>query len=329
MATTTTDVFLRDQLLDRRERLESAITGSSHSAPLLDLLKEVDDALERMQTGTYGICEVCNESIEPDRLIADPLIRLCLPHLTPAQQRALEQDLELAAQIQRELIPKPRIRHGTWEICCHYEPLGLVSGDYCDVIVRDPQNGQLFFALGDASGKGVAASMLMSHLHAILRTLVTTHAQVQELVERAGHIFRDSVMAPYFATLVVGSANSNGRLEICNAGHCPPILLREGQVSQIQPNGLPLGLFAGGDYSSETLELARGETLFLYTDGLVEARSPADEEYGEERLLRAIDQCRSHELSELLQTCRHDLVQFRSGAAALDDLTLMALRRVN
>ena len=99
------EAFLRDQLLDRRQRLETALVSSRGSESLLQLLDEVDSALERMKAGTYGICETCHDTIEEDRLITDPLIRYCLDHLTPSQRRALEQDLELASQLQRGLLP--------------------------------------------------------------------------------------------------------------------------------------------------------------------------------------------------------------------------------
>src|SRR5713226_1118628 len=99
------DVFLHTQLEERREKLAAALAASAPSAPLAQLLQEVDAALERMEKGSYGICEACHEGIEKDRLIADPLLRFCLDHLTTAEQRALEKDLELASRIQRGLLP--------------------------------------------------------------------------------------------------------------------------------------------------------------------------------------------------------------------------------
>ena len=87
-----------------------------------------------MDEGTYGICDVCHGSVEKDRLIADPLVRLCLDHLTSEEQRALERDLELAAQVQRGLLPKSDVRYRDWRVHYLYRPAGIVSGDYCDLI---------------------------------------------------------------------------------------------------------------------------------------------------------------------------------------------------
>jgi sigma-B regulation protein RsbU (phosphoserine phosphatase) len=153
-----TELFLRDQLLARRRRLESAPRPAELQDGIVQLLKEVDAALARMEAGTYGLCEACHEPLEKDRLLADPLVRLCVDHLTPNQRRALEQDLELASQLQRGLLPEANLTFGGWATSYHYRPLGLVSGDYCDLVVRENGSKNLFFALGDVAGKGVAAS---------------------------------------------------------------------------------------------------------------------------------------------------------------------------
>ncbi len=138
-----------------------AIALAPQKAGFVGLLREVDSALERMAKGSYGLCEECHETIEQDRLLADPLVRYCLDHLTESQRAALQHDLDLASQVQRNLLPQVNLQAGGWDTSYYYAPLGPVSGDYCDLI---PSDGQLFFVLGDVSGKGVAASMLISSL---------------------------------------------------------------------------------------------------------------------------------------------------------------------
>jgi len=320
--------FLHEKLHSRRRRLEAAIRASRDSQSLVQLLDEVDSALARMNGGTYGLCEVCHESVEKNRLIADPLIRYCLDHLTSDQRRALEQDLGLASQIQRELLPKQSVKFGGWEVYYHYQPLGPVSGDFCDVVIRENDSKNLVFALGDVSGKGVTASMLMAHLHATFRTLVSSGLPILELVERASRIFCESTMSPHFVTLVCGNASVRGEIEVCNAGHCPALLLREGKVAKLEASGLPLGMFSEGRYSAQKVHLEPGETLFLHTDGLSEARRDTDEEYGEGRLSDFVG--RHHDLPPraLVHACVEDLASFRSGAPLIDDLTIMAIGRV-
>jgi RNA polymerase-binding transcription factor DksA len=98
--------LLRNQLVDRRQKLEAASEATKENPDIVRLIGEVDSALKRMDDGTYGLCQVCHEPIEADRLIADPLAQFCLDHLTLSQQRALEDDLQLASKIQKGLLPK-------------------------------------------------------------------------------------------------------------------------------------------------------------------------------------------------------------------------------
>jgi sigma-B regulation protein RsbU (phosphoserine phosphatase) len=320
-----TDGFVRNQLLERKRRLDSVVAVSPEDPGLRRLLKEIDSALERMDRGTYGLCEACHESIEAERLASDPLVRYCLDHLTPAERSALEQDLETAARMQRDLLPPPQWRFDGWEAAYHYAPLGAVSGDYCDVVVR---GDEAFLIVGDAAGKGITASMLMSHLHAIFRTLIAVGLPVDQLVERASRLFCESTLSAYFATLVCLRVLGDGSIEFCNAGHCPPLLVQEGQVARLEPTGVPVGMFCEGSYAMRRAKLMPGDTLFIYTDGASEARSGADEEFGERRLADCVSRYRGLPPAELVRACLGELEQFLAGARRSDDLTLMALRRV-
>jgi hypothetical protein len=155
--TTVEQTYLRTELEQRRERLHEALHSPAADASLFQLLTAVDAALSRIAQGTFGLCEMCHDTIEAERLLADPLVQFCLDHLTSAEQRALESDLSLAAHIQRGLLPKPGLALAGWDVRYHYQPAGVVSGDYCDLFETD---GGMLLMLGDVSGKGVAASML-------------------------------------------------------------------------------------------------------------------------------------------------------------------------
>src|SRR4051812_4905978 len=136
---TAIEPLLREQLLDRRQKLELAAQDFQDLSEVSRLLHEVDSALRRMEDGTFGLCEACHDPIESDRLMADPLIRFCLGDLSPSEQRALEDDLQLASSIQSELLPEPSLRIDGWEVAFHYQPAGVVSGDYCDLITSADQ----------------------------------------------------------------------------------------------------------------------------------------------------------------------------------------------
>ena len=317
--------FLHSQLEDRKRRLEEAMALAPQNAGFAGLLREVDSALHRMEKGSYGLCEECHESIEQDRLLADPLVRYCLDHLTQPQRAALQRDLDLASEVQRKLLPQPNLRAGNWETSYHYAPIGPVSGDYCDLI---PCDGKLFFVLGDVSGKGVAASMLMTQLHALFRSLSAMAIPLGQTVSHVNRVFCESALAGQYVTLVCGQAKANGEVEIHNAGHWPAIVVGRGGVLRIESTGLPLGLFHEAELSSTRVQLDPGDTLFLYSDGLLEARGQGDE-YGVERVVHLLRQHAGRPTAELIAGCLDDVRMFTGGAALGDDLTMLAIRRVS
>lgn len=316
--------FLHSQLEERKRRLEAAMAGAPQNARFAQLLHEVDSALDRMVEGKYGLCEVCNESVEQDRLLADPLVRYCLDHLTAEQRMALQRDLELASQVQRKLLPEAALRAGNWEACYHYAPLGPVSGDYCDLI---PADGQLFFALGDVSGKGVAASMLMTQLHALFRGLAGMALPLGQIVAQANRVFCESALAGQYATLVCGMASAEGDVEIHNAGHWPAVIAGRGGVLRVESTGLPLGMFLDAEFSATRVKLEPGDTLFLYTDGLSEARNADGGEYGVERVARLVRRHAAQAVDGIISAFLEDLRAFAGETPRLDDLTLLAVRR--
>jgi sigma-B regulation protein RsbU (phosphoserine phosphatase) len=315
--------FLHNQLEERKRRLEAAIALAPQNTGLAGLLREVDSALERMAKGSYGLCQECHEPVEQDRLLADPLVCYCLDHLTQSQRAALQRDLDLASQVQRNLLPQVGLRAGGWETSYHYAPVGPVSGDYCDLI---PSDGQLFFTLGDVSGKGVAASMLMAHLHALFRSLAGMALPLGQIVTQANRVFCESALAGQYATLVCGQAKPTGEVEVHNAGHWPAIVVGRSGVLRIESTGLPLGMFCEANFSATRLQLEAGDTLFLYTDGLSEARH-GDDEYGVDRVTRLVRQQANRSPAQLIAACLDDLRAFSVGSPPLDDLTLLAIRR--
>lgn len=325
-----TEPYLREQLEKRRDELKHAIASpASNVAPaaFLNLLREVDAALARMDQGTFGICEHCHDTIERDRLIADPLVRLCIDHLSSQEQRALEGDLELASQIQRGLLPQTEVRFRDWHVHYAYRPAGLVSGDYCDLIVPPREDGRLIFLLGDVAGKGVAASLLMSHLHAMFRSLSSIEADLDKLLEMGNRIFCESTIAGQYATLICGRTGPQGELEIASAGHLPALLVARNGVEQLDSTGLPLGMFGSARYSVNRLVLDPGDSLLLFTDGISESRGKAGGEYGVERLAVIAGEQYRQAPCDFLDQCLADLQTFSSGQQQADDQTLMVIQR--
>jgi sigma-B regulation protein RsbU (phosphoserine phosphatase) len=319
--------FLYGQLEERKRRLETVVTAAPGDASLEALLREVDSALDRFAAGTYGLCEQCHDTVERDRLLADPLIRYCLDHLTMSERSALQRDLNLAGDLQRGLLPPIDLKVDGWETSYHYAPLGPVSGDYCDLYPRD---GQLFFMLGDVSGKGVAASMRMTQLHALFRSLIGMGLPLAEIVGHINCFLCESGLAGQYATLVCGSAKAGGKVELFNAGHLPVIAIEQGRVRQIESTGFPLGMFREASFTSSCFELGRGEMIFLFTDGLSEASGESGEygpsEYGIDRISTLVGRHASSCPAAVISACLEDLREFAGANPGMDDVTLLAIR---
>jgi phosphoserine phosphatase RsbU/P len=326
MATIGDTTRFKDQLESRRQRLVSAIQIAPRE-DLTSLLAEVDSALERIGHGTYGICESCHDTVEYDRLTADPLVRFCLDHLSEPERRALERDVETAASIQRTLLPPASIRAPGWHVHYRYQPAGPVSGDYCDVIQSANGDGGFVFLLGDVAGKGISASMLMTQLHAMFRALIPMHRPIADVLGMANRMFCESTNAGLYATLVCGRASRDGRVELGSAGHPPVWLAGCQEASAIGATGLPLGMFSTSRYSTTTMRLEPDQSLILYTDGLSELRNQDGVEYGQKRLREFAEANPGLDPVALSDAFLKDVKEYSAGAAPLDDLTLMVIRR--
>lgn len=315
---------LRPKIIERRERLR-AVARSVSADYVNDLLAEVDAALQKIDDGSYGLCETCHDPIEADRLERNPLVRFCLDHLTEKELRAHEQDLELATQIQVRLLPASDITTGDWETHYRYEPAGVVGGDYCE-IVGSGDGRSLFFAVGDVAGKGVAASLLMTHLSAIFRSLLSLDLPLAEVLSRANRLFCESTPATHYATLVAGRTTENG-VDLCNAGHCRPLLLRQNGTERIDSTGLPVGLFSDGRYPVRHIRLDPGDSIVLYSDGITEAQDPEGNAFEEERLIRSLHGYAEGDAIAMTEGVLRDVASFRDTRPQQDDMTLLIVRR--
>jgi sigma-B regulation protein RsbU (phosphoserine phosphatase) len=317
--------LLRKQLTERRERLETSAKNLTDPVKIYRLLQQIDRTLERIDKCTFGICEVCHDPIDPERLAFDPMITVCLDHISKEQKHALEDDLELAGKIQRGFLPKETIVVDGWEFSYKYKPVGIVSGDFCDFIPLD--NSSFFFALGDVSGKGISASLMMSQLHALTRSFVSFGFPLNEMVRRINRLFCESILSNNFATMVFGKAMSNGTIEFCIAGHNPPMLLKANEITKINATGIPVGLFCNSIYDVSEFSLESGNTILFYTDGITESFSNS-KAYGEHRLTENFLSAGDKSSELIIKDIITDHSLFMKDSKVTDDITIAVLKKI-
>jgi len=315
----------REQLEARLERLESLLQQHPNEQ-VTELITEVDKAIERIDTGHFGECTVCHESVEADRLMHDPLISVCLGCLSPQQQRALEYDLQLAAQIHQGLLPAANLAIPGWDVAYHYKPAGVIGGDYFDVL--SDGKGGTYFLIADVAGKGVSAAMLTANLRAVFRALIPLGLEVEQLLAHANRLFCESKLPMQYATVIFGHASATGALQVVNAGHLPALLVHRDEIKFLESNGIPLGMFTDQQFTATTHNLELGDTLVLFTDGVSEAQDAGGAEYGVSKLLALIQECVDRCPEELVKCLQERLEAFRNGTERSDDETMVAIQYV-
>lgn len=248
-------------------------------------------------------------------------------HKLALEKERLEREMELAAEIQQQILPKAMPRIPGWEVIGWNRPARQVGGDYYDL--RACPDGHVCLVVGDVSGKGMPAALLVSTLHSALRLLQDRMALGPELVERLNrHIHESSSANKFITTLIADLDPVTARLSYLNAGHNPGLLLRQdSRFEQLQSRGLPLGLLPQTTYTSETLEIAPGDLLCLYSDGITECESRAEEQFGLERLEHLLLEHRRQPLAAVISTLDEVITDFAQGQPQSDDQTVVLLRR--
>ena len=246
-------------------------------------------------------------------------------HLELLEKERMEQELQLGREIQSGLLPQPPVDVVGTRLAALSLPCYEVGGDYYDFI--ELPDGDLGLAIGDVSGKGVSAALIMSSVQAALRVAAPIEDDLAELVSRLNALIYRSARGRKYATFFFARYSpSSGLLRYVNAGHNPPFVAINGHLEELTSTGRPIGIFAESTYQEMTIELAPGSTLFLYTDGLNEAADPDDEEFGMSRLRELFAQPQSS-VAAFPTLILEAITRFERGARATDDKTIVVLRR--
>src|SRR3989440_972180 len=239
----------------------------------------------------------------------------------------LERELNLAREIQQRFQPtSPPVVSG-YELQGISFPCYEIGGDYYDFIRRE--DGRLVIALGDVSGKGTAAALLMTSLHAAIHAQAASHDSLVETISAVNRYLADNIPPNRFVTLFYAELDpESGAVSFLNAGHNPPLIVHAaGTVEQLASGGLPLGIRADADYREGRTHMQRGDVLVIYSDGVTEAASPSGEEFGPTRLHDGVSRNVDASAAGIRDRIESAVTKFSQGTKAADDITLVIVKR--
>lgn len=299
------------------------------AAPLLDPEGTLGLIVLESRAGVRQFSEEDLELLVSLAAVAALHLRNLALALEAAERRRLEEELALARRIQVALLPHRLPDVPGWELYGVNIPSRGVSGDYYEVVERDGGR-ECVLMVADVAGKGMAASLLTISLQALSTGPIEDGLPPDEICVRLSRLLYRRTPPEKYATAFLGILEpANGRLRYTNAGHNPPLLLREdGVIEELGTTGVPLGLLPQAPYRAGETVLAPGDLLVLYTDGLVEANGPEGEEYGLDRLKTACRVARDETCPALAEILERDLEGFARGVPFADDRTIVLARRL-
>ena len=243
------------------------------------------------------------------------------------ERERLERELALASEIQQRFQPTAPPHINGYELQGISFPCYEIGGDYYDFIERE--DGRLVIALGDVSGKGTAAALLMSSLHAAIHAQSASHDSLVATISAVNRYLADNIPANRFVTLFYAELDpESGSMSFLNAGHNPPLIVHAaGTVEQLASGGLPLGIKPDAEYREGRTQLQPGDVLVIYSDGVTEAVSPTGEEFGPTRLYEVVSRNVEASAAGIRDRIESSLTKFAQGTSAADDITLVIVKR--
>jgi len=330
---------IREGLLEKRETLEQWQVGTPESKKQMELgfteesavqaeLEVIDASLEKMEAGTFGICEVCHDHVDDELLQMDFTACVCLSHYSETELRQLESELELSQTIQRALLPARVPSITGYDIAAFSRPAQIVTGDYFDFLQFE--DGTHGLVVADISGHGVSAGMLMTSLQTVFHTLTPATDSPVDVLARINHLFVHNINFTTFVTVFFAKLDPRTRtLSYASAGHNPPLLHRRAteETTWLKPTGPAVGLIADRQYRLDTHQVMEGDMLVLYTDGIVEALNPeGTEQFGYDRLAEIIHQNEDLSAREVTGRVIQAVGQFTQNSMLADDITLIVCK---
>jgi sigma-B regulation protein RsbU (phosphoserine phosphatase) len=301
-------------------------TRDIYCMPIVNRLGEIVGVLELMNR-TRPLAEEDEEFLAGVSVHVGLALENAQLHREIVEKRRIEQELVLAREIQRNFYPHIPQACGGVEIAASSEMCEAVGGDYLGYFPFD--EGRFLIMLGDVSGKGIGAALVMSSLHAACRALVRHVHAIEDVTRILNETFFETTGAGTFVTMLIMFVDTVGkRVHFISAGHNPPLMIVPAGDSLLldRGGGPPVGLFSRVRYKREISSIEPGTVLVLYTDGVSEAQNAADEQLGMDRLADIISQARLNSASQIHTSIRMALNEFVGNAPVRDDSTLIVLK---
>ena len=299
------------------------------SSRLTRNLSSLTDGVGRIARGDYGARVPVKSNDEIGRL-ASAFNRMAADveqhQLAAVEQERIRRELELGRRIQSEMLPHSPLHFGLTEVQGVSMPAREVGGDFFNYFQLD--SGQVALLVGDVSGKGVGAALLMANIQASLRTRFALGQELSAIAEAIDRDIEANSPGPVYATLFIAIFDPATRgLRYVNAGHNPQFVLRPGgRLDKLPSTGLPVGMLAGHGYGEREIQLAAGDLLFFYTDGCVEMEDEAGEMFGTERLESLVAAASHGSADDVLASVEREIAAFRGRRDLFDDATMMAVK---
>jgi sigma-B regulation protein RsbU (phosphoserine phosphatase) len=243
------------------------------------------------------------------------------------QERLMARELEQAADIQRRFLPSAAPQVAGVDLAGHNAPCRTVGGDYFDFFPYP--NGRVAMVLGDVSGKGMPASLLMMSLQARVQVLIEEPEDLGVVMSRLNRLTATNCPSNRFITFFMCLLDgSTGELLFSNAGHNPPLLLRaNGDIEWLEEGGCVLGILPMAKYEAARRQLDLGDVLVVFSDGVTDAMNPQGDDFGEVRLAAVVHEHRMRSSAEMVQAVNRAIAEWAAGSPLPDDLTLLVARR--
>ena len=248
--------------------------------------------------------------------------------LKEIEQKKLESELQLALDIQKQLLPKNQIYHNDYQIIGMSKPCKTVGGDYFDYFPLNQK--EIMVVIADISGKGMPAALLMSNLQASIRSLSLMNIELPQMVKSVNSLLYHNTAPDKFATLFVGKLDAaNHKFEYINAGHNPPIHINcKNEIKELSEGGIMLGILENTpEFKVGTIDFSDNDVLLLYTDGVNESIDENGNEYGLERLNNLLKSIKNKDASSILSKVYSSVEVFAKNTDQYDDITAILIKK--